>query len=278
MSPFAHAPRPTTVAAALGFDVPGVRSLAMFGSCLSPLTKSPTSIPDWFAVVDDVGEALRALGYGPLARAMARLLPPAVVVPKLNLVTSEQLAEQLFARNDLYFGGRLGKKTELVYARDAVCAAQWDAATATARATMAELALCAQPREVPLETVLRRCISLSYDAEVRPERPEKVRALFDAFAPWYREQYTPLLKHRAQGGLVIDDRPDDVRAAEARALGRLLFRSRVRSVARWPKNLVLYRGAVTYVLQKLKRARRLPHDLDVERRRLKGAVEPHPQR
>ncbi len=235
-------------------DLPGLRSLTMFGSCLSPLTKTPTSIPDWFAVVDDVGEALRALGHGAFARAVARVLPPAVVVPKLNLVSPQQLAEQLAVRYDLYFAGRLGKKTELVWARDALCAAQLDAATATARATMAEVALWGLPRQVPLEHVLRRCISLSYDAEVRPERPEKIVALFDAFAPWYREQYAPLLAHRAHGDVVIDDRTDAVRALERRALSRLLWRSRLRAVARWPKNLVLYDGALRYLAGKLQRA------------------------
>lgn len=239
-------------------DVPGLRSLAMFGSCLSPHTKASTSIPDWFAVVDDVDAVLRARGHGVLARAAARFLPPAVVVPKLNLVTPEELAEQLLARHDLYFAGRLGKKTELVWARDALCAAQWSAATATARATMAELALIAQPREVPLEAVLRRCISLSYEAEVRPERPEKIAALFDAFAPWYREQYVPLLQHRVRGERVVDERPDPVRAREATSLKRLILRSRLRSVARWPKNLILYDGALSYLMGKLQRARVKP--------------------
>ncbi|MBL8953359.1 MAG: hypothetical protein JNK82_21475 [Myxococcaceae bacterium] len=259
-------------------ELPGLRSLTMFGSCLSPHTRTATSIPDWFAVVDDVGVVLRALGHGAFARAVARFLPPAVVVPKLNLVAPEQLAEALAARDDLYLAGRLGKRTQLVFARDALCAAQLDAATATARATMAEVALWGLPRDVPLEHVLLRCISLSYDAEVRPELPHKIRALFDAFAPWYREQYVPLLVHRVRGDRVVDDRPDAVRANEARGLRRLLFRSRLRAVARWPKNLVLYDRALEYLAGKLRRSRALPRDLHVEHRRLEGAVQPHPQR
>jgi hypothetical protein len=42
-----------------------------------------------------------------------------------------------------------------------------------------------------------------------------------------------------------------VRAVEARALVSLLWRSRVRSVARWPKEMLLYRGWVPYLVGKL---------------------------
>ena len=231
-------------------DVPGLRSLTLFGSTLSPLTRRPGSIPDWFAVVDDVDAALTWAGGGRLARWSARVLPPITVAPKLNLIEPGQLAEAFACRRDLYLAGRLGKRTELVFARDAACAAELDAAQVTARRTMAEVAQWGLPHDVPLEVVLRRCVSLSYEAEVRPERPEKIAALFDAFAGWYAETFGPLVGARA---------PKSARQldAERRALDALLLRSRLRCIARWPKGMLAYRGWLPYLKGKLARSRQL---------------------
>lgn len=229
-------------------DVPGLRSLTLFGSCLSPLTRRADSVPDWFAVVDDLDVALRWAGAGRLARATAWVLPPITVAPKLNLIERGQLAEALATRRDLYLAGRLGKRTEQVFSRDARCALELEGALASARATMAEVAQWGLPHDVPLEAMLRRCVSLSYEAELRPERPEKVSALFDAFARWYAEQYGPLLATRqpkAHGQL----------ERERRALNALLRRSRLRCVARWPKSMLSYRGWLPYLWAKLRRAR-----------------------
>ena len=229
-------------------DVPGLRTLTLFGSCLSPSTRRPDSIPDWLAVVDDLDAALRWAGAGRLARATAWMLPPITVAPKLNLITRAQLAEALAARRDLYLAGRLGKRTELVFARDAQCALELEGALASARGTMAEVAQWGFPHDVPLEALLRRCVSLSYDAELRPERPEKIAALFDAFAPWYAQAYGPLLAGRTpKTSRQLD--------GERRALNALLFRSRLRCVARWPKGMLSYRGWLPYLKAKLRRAR-----------------------
>jgi hypothetical protein len=229
-------------------QVPGLRSLTLFGSCLSARTRRPDSIPDWLAVVDDVDAVLSHLGHGSVARAVARWLPPpTTVAPKLNLVEPGQLLGELEARRDLYFAGRLGKRTELVWSRDAECTAELERAHAIARATMADVATWGTARDTPLDVLVRRCVALSYEAEVRPERPEKIAALHDAFADWYRATYAPLLEHALQ-------MPDP----GVRALERLLRRSRRRSVLRWPKGLVLYDGALRYVAAKLRRARTLP--------------------
>lgn len=241
-------------------DVPGLRSLTLFGSCLSPLTRRADSIPDWFAVVDDLDAALRWAGVGRLARATAWMLPPITVAPKLNLIERGQLADALAMRRDLYLAGRLGKRTELVFARDAQCELELEGALASARATMAEVAQWGFPHEVPLEAMLRRCVSLSYEAELRPERAEKISALFDAFAPWYAETYGPLLAERL---------PKSPRRLEGErhALDALLFRSRLRCVARWPKGMLSYRGWLPYLRGKLLRARSTGELREVQQQR-----------
>jgi hypothetical protein len=246
-----------------------LRALVLFGSCLSTTTRRPGSIPDLFAVVDDLESALTALGVSKLGRMIAPLLPPVTLslqtedgpIAKLNVIDAKTLAGELSAQNDLYLAGRLGKRTECIYVRDEACRIEIDRLRAEARRTIAHVALLGLPRHTTLEPVLRRCVSVSYEAEPRPERPSKIRALYDAFADWYPPRYAPLLTERAlalgiqiHGESLIDKRPDAIRTAEARGLASLLRRSWFRAMARWPKGILLYQGWFPYLVGKLRRA------------------------
>ncbi len=248
---------------------PQLRSLVLFGSCLSDATKRPGSIPDAFAVVDALDPALAALHVSALGRRVARFLPPAtlrleangVPIAKLNVIDAATLAREAAGRTDLYLTGRLSKRTECVFARDDAARVEIDGVRACAREAVARLALIGLPRLTPLEPVLRRCVSLSYDAEPRPEKPAKIRALYDAFADWYPPRFLPLLYGHARaiglrvdGQTLVDERPDAIRAAELRGYRALLRRSWLRAAARWPKGMTLYRGWLPYLVGKLQRS------------------------
>ncbi len=242
-----------------------LRSLVLFGSCLSDTTQRPGSIPDLFAVVEDLDAALVALEVPRLGRLIAGLLPPVTLSfqsqAKLNVIDAASLARELAAQTDLYLAGRLGKRTECLYARDETCRIEIDRLRATARTAIAHVALLGLPRVTTLEPVLHRCVGVSYEAEPRPEKPAKIRALYDAFADWYPPRYAPLLIARAlslgiavNGESLVDQRSDRVRAKEALLLKALLRRSWFRAMARWPKGILLYRGWFPYLVGKLGRA------------------------
>lgn len=248
-----------------------LRSLVLFGSCLSPATRRPGSIPDLFAVVDELDASLAALEVGKLGRWIAGRLPPVTLslrgedgrtpIAKLNVIDAKTLSRELRAQNDLYLAGRLGKRTECLFARDEICRVEIDALRAQARVAIARVALLGLPRRTTLEPVLRRCVGISYEAEPRPEKPAKIRALYDAFTDWYPPRYTPLLTSQAralgigvEGESLVDKRSDLVRAAEARGLKALLRRSWLRAMARWPKAALLYRGWFPYLIGKLGRS------------------------
>ena len=253
--------------------VPGLRALALFGSCLSEVTRRPDSIPDLLAVVDDLDAAVAALGAGRLARRAARLLPPATValrdpagttLAKLNLVEPAAVDAALAGaldHGDLYLAGRLSKRVELLHARDAACAAAFAAALDRAADVVVEAVLLAPPRRLPLAAAVRRCLAISYAAEVRPERAARLDALYDSYAPGHDARFAPRLAaaaaargFRLDADVLTDDRPDAARAAGARQLRRLLRRGRLRALARWPKQALLYDGWLRYVAGKLLRA------------------------
>lgn len=250
----------------------GLRSLTLFGSCLSPTTSRPGSIPDLLALVDDLGDALKREGLGPVARLAGRCLPPATLafrepgsretVAKLNLIESAAVESALRAPRDLYLAGRLGKHTRTLWARDETCARELGAFRDAAAAVLVDLVLGGIGPRCSLEEAVRRCVAISYAAEIRPEVPEKIAALHRAFAAEYDARYRPLLAARAQargltleGEDLVDPRPPDAAVAALRERESLLARSRFRSVARWPKQMILYRGWIPYMAGKLRRAR-----------------------
>jgi len=259
------------LSACLSLAVPGLRSAILFGSTLSPATRRPTSIPDVFALVDDLDEALARFGVSPLGRRLARGLAPATValgaevaagptIAKLNLATPGQVARALDRRRDLSLAGRLAKKTRLLLARDDRARVEMAEYLDQAAGVMAESATLGMPRHLSLDEAARRCFALSYRAELRPERRAHVEARYDAFAGEYRDRYQPRLVAvaRARGidvidGALVDRRPTRVRAGEARALAALLWRGRLRALLRWGREPFLYRGWFPYLVGKLRR-------------------------
>lgn len=251
---------------------PGLRSLLLIGSCLSEATRREGSIPDLFAIVDSVDQALARLGSGALVRKISPLLPPTTVslcvpaksapIAKLNLVEPAIASRSIRSLPDLYLAGRLSKRAEILFARDDERARELCELCQSASLAVASAALLAPPRSLPLEAAVRRCFLLSYLAEIRPEREASLRARFDAFAPFYFDRFGPLLRARAleigarvELDIIRDDRSDAIRRGEAIELGRLLRRSRLRSIARWPKQALVYRGWAAYIAGKIRRSR-----------------------
>jgi len=257
----------------LARDVPGLRAVLLFGSTLSPTTRKPTSIPDLFALVDDVGAAVPAFDPAlplSIARRLARPLPPVTfalreaasgaTLAKVNLVTPERGRAALGRLDDLSLAGRLAKKTRLVWTRDDDARAETEALLDEAADVMTRATLLGLPRVVTLDEASRRCFALSYRAEPRPENAAQIAIRYRAFADHYLARYGPRLASAARalgidvaGDTLVDRRPATVRRRTARALARLLLRSRARALVRWSRQLLLYRGWLPYLVGKLRR-------------------------
>lgn len=250
----------------------GVRSLLLFGSHLSA-DASHRGVPDLLAVVENgsLSPMLRRLGCGPLVRRLAPHLPPITLAladggeirAKLNLLESDVATRELARLPDLYLAGRLSKRTQLLYARDKNCQDELDAMCERAAKQVARLIVCDLPRSCSIEDAARACIAISYRAEVRPEGPTKLRALYDSFGDYYARRFTPLLLAAATkrgirtdvaAAMLIDDRDDDTRKRNRAQLMAFLRRCRLRAVLRWPKQMLCYRGWLTYVVEKRRRA------------------------
>lgn len=262
---------------------PSLDALLLFGSCLSDRTRQPDSVPDLLAFVGDMQAALAQLGCGPATRALAGWLPPLTLalrektpagagrpLAKLNLVELPVAQQAVRALPDLYLAGRLSKPTAWLWHRTPACRLAVEALLEKAATAVADLTLRGLPSHggpIDLETVVLHYIGQSYLAEVRPEGQEKWRALHASFPAFYNQRVRPLLLARApQLGLrpqlpetntectaLLDERPPKQRQADQKSWARQMRRSRRRTLARWPKMALVYRGWFTYLLAKLHR-------------------------
>lgn len=255
----------------------GLSALVLFGSCLAG-AEERRGVPDLLAILDDgaLGSALQRLGHGPLTRYLASRLPPltlalrrdgeSATLAKLNLIEAGRAAAELTALPDLYLAGRLSKYTSLVYARGQRGRLTVDALTSQAQAQVARLVALELSSGASLEDAVRACIALSYRAEVRPEGPQKLHALYQSFASHYDAHFGPLLVSAADSLGVrfdsardrfLDQRSESDRLRDCQTLRRFLRKSQLRAVLRWPKQALVYRGWMTYALDKRRRARLL---------------------
>jgi hypothetical protein len=256
----------------------GLRALCLFGSCLQPGSPATGGIPDLLAILDDgsLEPLLRRLHYGVLTRFLATGLPPLTlalrdpegqrIVAKLNLIEISAATDQLTRLPDLYLAGRMSKKTVIMYARDPACRLEFEELSLQAARQIAALAVRELPVRTPLVDVVRACIALSYRAEVRPEGPTKMKALYASFAAFYDQRFMPLLvteatarniRHDEKEELLLDERSEHLRSQDRHQVAGQLRISRLRTLLRWPKQMIVYDGWISYALSKRGRARQL---------------------
>ncbi len=257
---------------------PALRTLCLFGSQVVPQAAQPNEargVPDLLAILDEgaLDPWLRQQRRGVLLRLASPHLAPLTLalstgertLAKLNLVESQSLFAVLNRLPDVYLAGRLSKALRPLYSRDAACERELTAAADLAALQIARLALCGLPRVCDLADAARTCAALSYRAELRPEGKRTLQALFATHRRFFIARFVPLLTqeaiqrgfhHDRDADCLRDERPAAQRIAGRLSLTCLLWRSRLRSLLRWPKQMLSYRGWWSYAVDKVRRARR----------------------
>ena len=255
---------------------PVLRTLCLFGSQVVPHAAQPNEargVPDLLAILDDgaLDPWLRRQGRGVLLRMVRHHLAPLTLalstggqtLAKLNLVDSRSLFAVLTRLPDVYLAGRLSKALHPLYSRDAACERELAAAADLAALQIARQVLCGLPRVCDLADAAQACAALSYRAELRPEGKRKLQALFATHRRFFIARFVPLLTqeairrgihHDRDSDCLRDERPTAQRIPAWLSLSCLLWRSRLRSLLRWPKQMLAYDGWWPYVKDKLRRA------------------------
>jgi hypothetical protein len=241
----------------------------MYGSMLSQVTAAADSFPDFFVITDGYAGVFDDWRH----RASAYPLPPHIYHLRLddgrhakyNLVSLQRFRRETSRwASDIYILGRFGKRTALVFSRDAAAQRELTACCFSAMANVAVWTLRGMSEAFDDEAFTLACLNISYAGETRVEAGSKVPKLYRAEADFYDAVYPQLLRrwpacrrlaeptahgcYRPSGG-------EGERWLRRQAFEWFLTASRVRGVLRWPKFLLTVEGWVDIILAKIERTK-----------------------
>ena len=175
-----------------------------------------------------------------------------------------------------YIWGRFAQPTALVYACNETVAEQIHLSLARAVNTFINNVLPQAPNHFSGQDLWYRGLSLSYRAELRAERPEKLVRLYDAAPQYYIDVTAAALQDFAGKGVSVDaNQPDryQLRLAESERQrnGRMwrirFFQGKLLSVLRLLKGWATFAGGTDYILWKIKRHTGVEEKLTPQMRR-----------
>ena len=161
-----------------------------------------------------------------------------------------------------YIWGRFAQPTALVYARNDAVAEQIHRSLARAVKTFIKNVLPQAPDNFSGRDLWYCGLSLSYRAELRAERPEKLVRLYDAAPQYYIDVTAAALQDFTGKGVSVDVNQSEcyqLRLAESERerngrLWRLRFiQGKLLSVLRLLKGWLTFAGGTDYILWKIKR-------------------------
>jgi hypothetical protein len=244
-----------------------VQAVLFYGSCLRT-GDDRGGMVDLYVIVENYR---RAYGGGWMA-SFNKLMPPNVFyleVPFEGRMVRAKYA--VLSMADLirgtspswfhsYFWGRFAQPTAIAYARSPRVAAQVRAGLAQAVLTFLGRALPCVPAAFSARQLWLRGLSLSYRAELRPERPGKMAALLDGAADYFErltEAALPALAwevgRATPAGRFHSRIPDGVRRSCRLGWVVRALQGKVLSVLRLLKGAFTFAGGLEYILWKIER-------------------------
>lgn len=245
-----------------------VQGILFYGSCLRS-GDDRGGMVDLYVIVERYRSAYRSRFWA----ALNKLLPPNVFYLEtraegrvvrakyavLSLADLKRGTSRAWFHS--YLWGRFAQPAAVLYAADDGIADQLYQALAQAVSTFLARVMPCVAERISARQLWLQGLSLSYRAELRAERPEKVAALFQASADYYEQITTaalPLLPYRVER-IPGDEICFEPRiSAWRRCGGRIGWRIRslqgkLLSVIRLFKGAFTFSGGLDYILWKIER-------------------------
>ncbi|MDX9786687.1 MAG: hypothetical protein RBT11_07920 [Desulfobacterales bacterium] len=246
-----------------------VQAILVYGSCLRNQDAND-GLVDLYLLVDSYRHAYR----NPLHGMLNQLLPPNVFYMEANGENSVIRAKYaIVSLADFqqgtstgwfhsYLWGRFAQPTGIVFCRDESVADRIYTAFSQAVITLVTRALPNMPAQFDARMLWCRGLSLSYRAELRAERPEKLVRLFERHSPYYEQLTRIVVKAFPYAvNMVARDAachwqaqiPPRIRWINRLAWQLRFIHGKLLSLLRLLKALLTFKGGIEYVLWKIKR-------------------------
>ena len=270
---------------------PGLVAIVAYGSHVISAAPDRHSAYDLFVVVDGYGDFYRTLRTGghpgraaTLLAMVSRFLAPTVIafrpaaasgpLAKCAVVSRDDFARELGRRRrDHFCLGRMMQQVSVVHARDEEAAAWVDGSVAGARELVPDWTLPFLDGPFSVDDFCRRMLEVSYAGEIRPERRNRVSAVYEAQKGFLRDTYTPILDARVAGGALDASDGRYLSPGSPSRLGRLGWKayfavSKARATIRWLKHMMTFDDWFPYIIRKVERRTGMTVDITPMERRL----------
>jgi len=253
-----------------------VEAVLFYGSHLHGANPDRYSALDFVVLVSDYGEFYRALrSAGALHRrawilsALARILPPNSIayapdaarasMAKCLVVSRKHLADALGPRRkDHFLLGRVLQRVIVVSARNPAAATWVEHRIEEARANVLDWLAPFLEEPFDAESVGRRMLEVSYEAEIRPEAGNRPDLIFESQREYFRATLTSVLDSQATLGRLIPTGAGYRFVTPPSRRRRLACRwyfmwSNARVTARWFKHVLTFSEWLPYLTRKVER-------------------------
>jgi hypothetical protein len=260
-------------------------AVILYGSCLNEKTRTPTSIHDFYLIVDSYWKF-----YPKKIHALLNLfLPPnsfnlkitgehhRPLLCKYNVISLERLKKETSLRaKDIYHFGRFGKRVGIIWVKNESIRQELINCFYQAFRTNVLYTIPTLPDEFTLKDFLLSALSLSYQGETRTENDNKVQEFYESEKPFYEMIYGSILNHFIAQHSIIKNpiagtyrfhQKGPQRELEKKRIESFLKKSKRRFVSRWPKHILTYKDYVDYLLAKVERSRGIKIELTPMERR-----------
>ncbi len=260
------------------------QAILFYGSCFRTGDDSE-GIIDLYVLVDSYRRAYRSKAYA----LFNKLLPPNVFYCEASREGRIIRAKYaVFSLKDFekgastrwfqsYLWSRLAQPMGLVYARDNHIAEQVYAAMARAVLTFITRVVPMMSPQFTTRDLWCKGLTLSYGAELRPERRDGVANLFDAAPDYYEELTQAAVKKLPYPVIAVEGAYETYYKSNVRAFMRISSRTawhmrrflgKALSILRLLKGSYTFQGGVEYVLWKIQRHSGITVHIDHRLRRV----------
>ena len=245
-----------------------VQAVVFYGSCLRS-GDDRGGMVDLYVIVDGYRNAYRSRRWA----LLNKILPPNVFY--LEISAEERLVRAKYAILSLadlergtstawfhsYLWGRFAQPAALLYARSPQAAEKVQGALAQAVMTFLGRVIPALPARFSAKDLWLKGLSMSYRAELRAERPEKLAGLFQSSSEYYEQITTaalpelPFPVERIQGAEPgYESRISPGRRMICRVGWRVRsLQGKILSLLRLLKGAFTFAGGLDYILWKIER-------------------------
>lgn len=221
-----------------------------YGSCLSSKTKSITSVPDFYVVVDQYKTFFNSRRN----KFLSRCLPPSIfhfhqdeLILKYCVISRQDLNDHVqISAPDIYHIGRFSKRIALTYALDTPAALE-DLSQAHINA-MTSAYILSRKLATPAskDDAILNALAISYTGDIRVEADDKVKKIFLAEGDYYTQTFGKLFDCEE---VLLD--PPGIKSN----LSFWIRKSRFRSSLRWFKNILTAKSWIDYMIFKIERTK-----------------------